>query len=94
MPPRDAPGPPYGLSACEGGVAATSHPAAGSGVNAGARRCPQRMASQIQCELRCGHRSVHAARDGEVILHWRSADLCDEDARRVSLDWAVEGRPE
>jgi hypothetical protein len=48
-------------------------------------RCPSRL-EETQCQLRAGHRPVHAARDGEALVSW-SNPATGEQARVIVVDW-------
>ena len=56
-------------------------------MSSDADRCAHRLSS-FRCGLVRGHASMHAARDGDAILHWRDPEMPVEHSRRVSLTWA------
>ncbi|HET6878177.1 MAG TPA: hypothetical protein VFH38_11655 [Jatrophihabitans sp.] len=49
------------------------------------------MKSDLQCELVADHRSMHAARSGSALMHWRDPHMPADYATHVSLQWAVDG---
>lgn len=56
-------------------------------MSADGRRCDHRI-SEVRCELVAHHKSMHAARHNDMILHWRDPHMSEEAARRVALEWA------
>jgi hypothetical protein len=47
------------------------------------------MLEDTRCQLRAGHQSAHAARDGEALVSW-SNPAAGEHAKEIVLDWFVE----
>lgn len=46
------------------------------------------MTSGLQCELVADHHSMHAARSGVALVHWRDPRMPADHAAQISLQWA------
>lgn len=56
-------------------------------MNVATHRCAD-MTSGLQCELVADHHSMHAARSGAALVHWRDPRMPADYAARISLHWA------
>jgi hypothetical protein len=44
------------------------------------------MLEDTRCQLRAGHQSAHAARQGQALVSWSNPDAGDR-AKEIVLDW-------